>query len=174
MNPKLVFGVLIILGLIWTAVWGWVLLGARQTVAYTEVAPKTAALRRRLFYLLLPLFVIVFLASLGWLPYRAARANRLGSPQTTINVTAQQWEWIFDQTEIPARAPVEFVVTSKDVNHGFAIFDPQGQLVTQVQAMPGYTNHLIYVFDQPGTYAVRCLELCGIAHHGMVTTLTVK
>ena len=174
MNPKLVFGVLILVGLIWTAVWGWVLFGSRQTVPYTEVAPKVATLRRRLFYILLPVFVIVFLVSLRLLPYPAARANALGEPQVSINVTAEQWLWTFSQTEIPAGVPVEFVVTSKDVNHGFAVFNPQGQLLTQVQAMPGYTNHLIYVFDQPGTYTVRCLELCGIAHHGMVTTLTVK
>ncbi len=37
---------------------------------------------------------------------------------------------------------VEFRVTSLDVNHGMAIFDPDGKLVGQTQAMPGYVNRL--------------------------------
>jgi cytochrome c oxidase subunit 2 len=40
--------------------------------------------------------------------------------------------------------------------------------------MPGYTNRLIYQFDQPGTYTIRCLEYCGIGHQAMLRTLTVE
>lgn len=174
MVPQLVFGVLIVLGVIWTGVWIWVVTGSRQVVPYTEVAPRVAALRRRLFYTILAIMVVVFLVSMRWLPYRPARATTLGQPQVSVDVTAQQWAWNFSQTEVPAGVAVEFAVTSRDVNHGFGLYDPEGRLVTQVQAMPGYTNRLIYVFDRPGTYTVRCLELCGIPHHAMVATLTVK
>lgn len=174
MNPQLVFGVLIVLGVIWTGVWVWILTGSRQSVPYTEVAPRVVVLRRRLLFLILATMIVVFLVSLRWLPYRPVRASVLGSPQVTVEVTAQQWAWTFSQQEIPAGVPVEFAVTSKDVNHGFGVYNPQGRLVAQVQAMPGYTNRLIHVFDRAGTYTVRCLELCGIPHHAMVATLTVK
>ncbi len=40
--------------------------------------------------------------------------------------------------------------------------------------MPGYANRFIYQFHPAGTYTVRRLEYCGIAHHAMITTLTVK
>ncbi len=174
MNPQLVLTVLLVVGVVWTVVWAWVLLNSRQTVPYTEVAPKVAVLRRRLFWLILALMVVVFLVSMRLLPYRNVRAGVFGTPQLAVEVVAQQWSWTFSRNEIPSGVPVEFMVTSKDVNHGFGIFDPQGRLVTQVQAMPGYTNHLIFVFRQPGTYTVRCLELCGVPHHVMAAALTVQ
>ncbi len=87
MNPQLIFGVLIVLGLIWTGVWGWILTGSRQTVPYTEVAPRVTVLRRRLFYLILAVMIVVFLVSMRWLPYRPVRATTLGPPQ----VTAAAW-----------------------------------------------------------------------------------
>jgi cytochrome c oxidase subunit 2 len=173
-NPQFALAVLLFLGVVWTGVWAWVLLRSRQTVPYTEVAPKVAVLRRRLFWFILALMVVVFLVSMRLLPYRSVRAGVFGTPQLTVEVVAQQWSWTFSQNEIPRGVPVEFAVTSKDVNHGFGIYDPQGRLVTQVQAMPGYTNRLIFVFRQPGTYMVRCLELCGVPHHVMAAALTVQ
>lgn len=174
MNPQLVLGVLLILGLLWTLAWAWVLRSTRRTIPYAEVVPKVTSLRRRLFYVILAVMIVVFLVSMRWLPYRSVRAAVLGEPQVSVEVVAQQWLWTFSQNEVPSGVPVEFVVTSKDVNHGFGIYDPNGRLVTQVQAMPGYTNRLVYVFKQPGTYMVRCLELCGIPHHVMAAALTVK
>ena len=72
-----------------------------------------------------------------------------------------------------AGTPVEFRVTSSDVNHGFAIYAPDGRIATQTQAMPGYTNKLVHTFTEPGTYTVMCLEYCGIGHAPMTATLTV-
>ncbi|MGH8337220.1 MAG: cytochrome oxidase, partial [Gammaproteobacteria bacterium] len=74
---------------------------------------------------------------------------------------------------VQADSPVEFRVTSSDVNHGFAIYAPDGRIVTQVQAMPGFTNKLVYTFTQPGTYRVMCLEYCGVAHAVMTSEITV-
>ena len=62
---------------------------------------------------------------------------------------------------------------SFDVNHDFGIYDAAGRLLGQVQAMPGYTNHFVYVFQAPGAYTVRCLEYCGLGHHMMTASLTV-
>ena len=62
---------------------------------------------------------------------------------------------------------VEFRVTTLDVNHGFSLYAPDGHLVAQTQAMPGYVNRLRVTFDQPGTYTVLCLEFCGMSHHRM-------
>ncbi|TAM78605.1 MAG: hypothetical protein EPN47_21305 [Acidobacteria bacterium] len=69
--------------------------------------------------------------------------------------------------KIPAGSLVEFRVTSFDVNHSFAVYSSTGHLLGQVQAMPGYVNHLRMRFAKPGTYWVFCLELCGMGHHRM-------
>ena len=68
---------------------------------------------------------------------------------------------------------MEFHVTSKDVNHGFALYDPDMRIVAQTQAMPGYTNVLRYTFNEPGVYRVLCLEYCGVAHHEMTAEIKV-
>lgn len=169
-----VYTVLILLGLIWTGIWIWILRTSRQEIPYAEVGPKVTLLRRRLFYVFVTILVIVLLVSVRLLPYPPVRAMSLGKPHVSIDVTALQWAWIFSQHEVPAGIPVEFAVTSQDVNHSFALYSTDGRLLTQVQAMPGYTNRLIYVFDQPGIYIVRCLEYCGLPHHAMVATVTAK
>jgi cytochrome c oxidase subunit II len=174
MSPKAVFALLVVLGSVWTVIWVWVLAGSGRTAPYAEVIPKVAVLRRRLFYVLLVVGVVALLVSLRWLPYAPVRVATLGPPRFSIEATASQWFWMVSPSEIPMGVPVEFRVVARDVNHSFALFDPSGQLVTQVQAMPGYSNRLIYVFERPGAYTVRCLEYCGIAHHAMMTTLSVK
>ena len=119
-------------------------------------------------------FIIVFASSFRWFPYRGFAAARLGRPTAYVTVPAKMWQWTLGQTEMPSATPVEFDVTSVDVNHGFAIYGPSGRIVAQVQAMPGYTNHLVVRFPEPGNYLVRCLEFCGIPRTGMVTAFTVK
>jgi len=70
--------------------------------------------------------------------------------------------------------PVVFKVTGADVNHGFGIYNEDLRLLGQTQAMPGYTNKLVYTFNKPGKYRILCLEYCGLAHHAMITELNVK
>ncbi|MBS1759343.1 MAG: hypothetical protein JST23_04385 [Bacteroidetes bacterium] len=79
-----------------------------------------------------------------------------------------------DSIIIPVGQPVEFRVTSLDVNHGFGIYNSDAQLVTQTQAMPGYVNRLRWKFDTPGTYHILCLEYCGANHPNMRTSFIVK
>ncbi|MCO6494433.1 MAG: hypothetical protein J5I91_01960 [Bacteroidetes bacterium] len=92
------------------------------------------------------------------------------TPTMVINVQAMQYAFIMtDETEnptfeIPAGKMVEFRVTSNDVTHGFAVYNPNNVLVTQTQAMPGYVNKLRWVFDEPGKYNILCTEFCGIGH----------
>ena len=174
MTPAFVFAVLVVLGVVWTGVWAWVLLGSRSAIPDAEVAPKAAALRRRLLVPVVVILLLAFVVSLRWVPYPAVREATLGQPQVSVSAIGQQWLWTLSQNRVPAHVPIEFVVTAQDVNHDFGIYDAQGQLLAQVQAMPGYTNRLIYEFDQPGTYTIRCMEYCGIGHQAMLSTLTVE
>jgi hypothetical protein len=54
-----------------------------------------------------------------------------------------------------------------DVNHGFSLYDENGKLLGQTQAMPGYVNRLFVKFEKPGIYTAFCMELCGNSHHRM-------
>lgn len=105
------------------------------------------------------------------------RANPYAPPAAAavqvVNATGSQWYWDLDREEVAAGQPVEFLVTSTDVNHGFGLYDEAGQLVAQTQAMPGYVNRLTHVFETPGTYRALCLEYCGLAHHNMRAELVV-
>jgi len=173
MNPRVVFLVLVSLGVLWTGVLIWVF-RSRPPVPYSELAGGVQALRRRLLYPLIAVAAVVFLVSTSWVAYPSERIRRLGRPEVSVEVQGVQFAWILSRREIPAGTAVEFRVTARDVNHGFGVYSPEGLLVGQVQAMPRYTNRLVLRFDRPGTYAVRCLEYCGIAHHAMSTTLTVQ
>jgi len=93
-----------------------------------------------------------------------------------VNVTAQQWQWTFDYPqygassqgaqviELPVNRPVQFYVTSKDVLHGFSIL----AFGVRVDANPGYvTTTSQFIPTQTGSYAVRCVEMCGLYHSYM-------
>lgn len=137
-----------------------------------EHARKTSnVLRRWLFWALLILGIGVAYGTLHQFPI----PEQHGPLQATqvVDVVGQQWAWNISKTTLPAGVPIEFRVTASDVNHGFAIYAPDGRIVTQTQAMPGYTNKLLYTFQQPGTYRILCLEYCGVAHHAMMTELHV-
>jgi len=173
-SPLAVWWTFVALGAAWTVVWGWVMLHARPGLSYESAALTVRRLRRLLFGAFLAGFGALFAMSLRAYPYVGFRSRSIGSPGMTVEVVAAQWSWDVSQHIVPSNVPIEFAVSSQDVNHGFAIYAPSGTLLTQVQAMPGYTNRLIYRFAAPGLYTIRCLEYCGIFHHIMIDTLTVR
>ena len=105
------------------------------------------------------------------------------TPNTIIvNVTAQQWQWTFDYPqfgatsqgaqviELPVNRPVQFVVTSKDVLHGFAI----RSLGVRIDANPGeLTSTPVVTPTVVGNYTVNCVELCGLLHSYMWQAVNV-
>ena len=108
---------------------------------------------------------IVTVSTLNPWPH-AAEAGSSPS-QLTVKVNGAQWYWDVSHEELPVNTPIVFEVTSQDVNHGFGIYAPDGRLLTQTQAMPGYINKLYFTFPKTGTFKVLCLEFCGTAHHDM-------
>lgn len=135
-------------------------------------APAASNVERRRSVLILVMLaagILITIASLR--PWPQAVALTADTP--TINVTGGQWYWEIDRTELPLSVPVVFNAHTADVTHGFGVTDDTGTLLFQVQAMPGYVNQVQYVFDEPGTYTVICLEYCGLVHHDMITEFTV-
>ncbi len=174
MTPKIIFAIFLLVGGSYTLIWLWIMLGAHRRVEWQQVTQKINRLRRRLFLLILAASIIIFAVSIASFPYQPVRSYFVGTPSEVVNVVASQYIWNISSTNLTAGVPIEFDVTSTDVNHGFAIFAPDGALYAQVQAMPGYINKLIVVFDQPGEYTVHCIEYCGVDHHGMMAQIVVS
>ena len=138
--------------------------------SYEEVSRRDYRHRSKLFWLVIIAGIIISSTTLLPWPHSAA-ANTTN--EKLVQVVASQWHWDLSQQQFHTGEAVKFEVTSKDVNHGFGIYDKNMTMLAQVQAMPGYTNTLHYTFTKPGTYSILCLEYCGVAHHNMTTTLTV-
>ena len=144
-------------------------------------------LRRKLLYVVLAVLVIGLAMTLGRTPY--PRDNDI--PEQVVFVVGKQYSFGISASpitnddeylaatystpvQVQAGSLVEFRVTSFDVNHGFSVYNPEGQLVGQTQAMPGYVNRLRLRLTEPGRYRVLCLELCGSGHHRMRGVFDVK
>lgn len=171
MESFIVFRVFLVLAAAAIALMVWVATyRSRDVLPQAEVTATGYAIRRYWFWVTLLTAVAIFAITIPAFPYQRAFDTR-GAMH--VRVTAQQYG--FDMpTSLPLDRPIVFDVTSKDVNHGFGIYTPDGRIFSQVQAMPGYVNHLEVRFTKPGHYTIRCLEFCGIAHAAMQGGFDVK
>ena len=141
---------------------------------YQSITKKWYGVRGKWFIFLLILGVSITFISLIPFPIPDQKKDYQENDHQVVKVGAYQWYWTMTPDTVEAGKPVAFHVTGEDVNHGFGIYDENLKLVGQTQAMPGYTNKLVHVFDKPGKYKILCLEYCGLAHHAMITELTVN
>lgn len=132
---------------------------------------KTGRYRQPLFWALVVIGSITTYATLARWPHTLD--TKIKDSPVRVNAIAEQWSWNVDHTELPLNKPIEFAVTSRDVNHGFGVYNSDLKLLTQIQAMPGYINRVYYTFTKPGKYRVLCMEYCGLVHHDMLVELTV-
>ena len=150
--------------------------------AASTVTSTVYRVRSVYFVIILGVAVILLAFTLPMTSYPKKPGEE--KPDVTVNAIGEMWSWTLtpgsgnasagDNLVVPVGKTVEFDVSSKDVNHNFAIYNSAGELVAQVQAMPDYTNRLFYTFNVPGHYYVLCLEYCGVAHHAMNTEFDVK
>ena len=98
-----------------------------------------------------------------------------------VTVDAFQFGWTLSPKMVTVAEPVVFVIHSKDVQHGFGLYDDT-TLLKQVQVPAnrpgsgsefGDEQRMTYTFDHPGTYEINCLEFCGVGHHLMTATVEV-
>ncbi|HEY8011582.1 MAG TPA: cytochrome oxidase [Rudaea sp.] len=149
----------------------WVIVQSARPPGPQQVHEKAHALRRWWFLALVVLGIGIACATLRPFPIADQQTNAQSAQ--IVDAIGRQWSWQLSRTRVDAGIPVEFDVSSGDVNHGFAIYGPDNRILAQTQAMPGFTNRLLYTFTQPGKYRVLCLEYCGLAHHNMVAEFEV-
>ncbi|MFZ0559394.1 MAG: hypothetical protein WAM55_08950 [Methylovirgula sp.] len=174
MIEDVVWSVCIVLMGSLAAVFAGVAAGAQVPLAnYGPAIASAYRMRVWLFAAAVIVLVGVNYRTLAELPYISASAEQSATGIRRVSVVGEQWSWTIEPNNFTVGQTAEFYVTSKDVNHDFALYGPDMRIVTQVQAMPGYTNVLRYTFKKPGTYQVLCLEYCGIGHTEMTSEIKV-
>jgi cytochrome c oxidase subunit II len=137
-----------------------------------EVEPDLAAIGERektWFGVVVVLLAALLFSTILFTPY----GRSAGRNAQVEKIKAVQFAWLVPGTQLRAGTPVEFRLTSADVNHGFAVYTVGGKLLFQVQVMPGKTQKYVYTFKKPGTYTILCIEFCGVGHAHMQGQLTV-
>ena len=152
--------VVVIGGLVWSST-----VGRRLPVD----ARKLAQREKTWFGIVVVSLVGLLFATIFFTPYGRSDA---GGAQV-VKVTGQQFAWLFPRTRIRAGRPVAFELTSTDVNHDFAVFNPQHTFLFQIQVIPGKTSVYRYTFEKPGRYTAECWEYCGLGHDQMTSSFTV-
>jgi cytochrome c oxidase subunit 2 len=122
-----------------------------------------------LLVVLAALFALL-LATIFYVPY----GETAGAGKQVVRVTGVQFAWAVTPAVVEVGRPVEFLLTTRDVNHGFGVYSEGGVLAFQAQVMPDRTQKVVHTFDEPGTYTVLCLEFCGVRHHEMEATIEVR
>ncbi|HOZ43460.1 MAG TPA: hypothetical protein PLD13_07665, partial [Methanoculleus sp.] len=115
-DPRYVFVLLLVMGGSYTLLWAWVMRSSREKVGYDDITEGLELLRRRLYSVIVLAAVVVFLGTQVALPYQPVRDITVGEPVLVINATTSQFAFTLSNTTIPANVPVEFAVTSIDVN----------------------------------------------------------
>jgi len=122
------------------------------------------------FAVVVVLLAVLLFSTILFTPY----GRSAGKHAQIEKIKAIQFAWIVPGTPLKTGTPVEFQLTSADVNHGFAVYNAGGKLLFEVQVMPGKTQKYVYTFKKPGTYTILCIEFCGVGHAHMQGSLTVS
>ncbi len=123
-----------------------------------------------LVIMVVALFALL-MGTIFYVPY----GETAGARGQFVRVTGVQYAWSVDAPQpIVTGRPVAFLARSRDVAHGFGVYNPSGALIFQAQVVADHEQKIVHTFSEPGTYTVHCLEYCGAGHHLMSTTFVVK
>lgn len=101
--------------------------------------------------------------------FQAGRIVRTGPASMTVYVSAHAWAWTPGVIHVPQGTTVTFMVTSRDVLHGFEV---QGTTIN-LTAVPGIVGSVSYRFGRAGIFHIICNEYCGIEHQAMIGRIIV-
>lgn len=86
-----------------------------------------------------------------------------------VSMVAQAFAFLPGEVEVPAGEKIEFLLTSRDVLHGFQVLETG----INVEMIPGEVARFEYRFDRPGEYPIICNQYCGSDHHNMLGKVVV-
>ncbi len=85
-----------------------------------------------------------------------------------IQVVNHHFHLPAEKLRISCGDKVLFNVTSRDLTYGFGLFRSDNSMLFQMQVIPGYTNDILWQFEQPGVYSIRSTEYSGPEGVGMI------
>ena len=147
-----------------------------------------------ILYTVVPMFMVAVLFFYT-AKLESAEMDVSAKPDVTINVVAKQWNWDFNYIEagtyetntmvaltgkpgvaatlpalyLPVNQQVEFVLTSRDVDHSFWV----PQFLRKLDVIPGKVNRFQIKPTEIGTFQGKCAELCGAYHSAMLFQVKV-
>jgi cytochrome c oxidase subunit 2 len=147
-----------------------------------------------ILYTIVPVFMVAVLFFYT-ARLESAQMDVSAKPDVTINVVAKQWNWDFNYIEagtyetntmvaltgkpgvaatlpalyLPVNQQVEFVLTSRDVDHSFWV----PQFLRKLDVIPGKVNRFQIKPTEIGTFQGKCAELCGAYHSAMLFQVKV-
>jgi cytochrome c oxidase subunit II len=145
---------------------------SKRQKEYGPIQQKAYKIRKYYFLGVFAVMTFVSAITLTRLPYHSPHGVA-AKDLKVVDVKGIQFGWEMSDTEFKVGEPIEFRVTSKDVTHGFGLYDKDMQLIAQTQAMPEYTNSVYHTFEKPGKYQILCMEYCSVGHHIMIREITV-
>lgn len=125
--------------------------------------------------------VIPTLVVIGFGVYGTVILGEITQEQTnemTVSVVGEQWAWSFEypaddirsnRLVLPINQPVVLELESKDVLHSFWV--PEFRVKQDL--VPGTVKTLRITPTQLGSYRLRCAEICGSGHAGMLADVEV-
>lgn len=173
-------------------VWGLIFYAAFH---YRRRTPDEVPIQTRynlpleIFYTVFPIIMVVVLFA-KTVDTQNVILDDEGKPDHEITVVGQQWTWTFNYPYdgeggdyvheggtaniiptlvIPEGETTEFQLVSPDVIHSFGV----PGFLTRMDVFPGHTNTLRVTPKRTGTFAGKCVELCGVAHSRMIFNLEV-
>ncbi len=102
--------------------------------------------------------------------YEEPKISQIDSTTFQIFCVAKMWSFEPNEIFLPVGSEVDIFLTSKDVVHGFHIFEKNVNLM----AVYGGVSKTTVTFDKPGIYKIVCHEYCGFGHEQMEAEIIVN
>jgi len=120
-----------------------------------------------------PTLLVIVMFWYGWEGYLSLR--NIPENAMPVKASARMWSWLFTYENgktagklyVPVGQPVKVELTAEDVLHSFYV--PAFRV--KRDTVPGMTNYVWFVAEEPGSYNLFCAEYCGVGHADMITTV---
>jgi cytochrome c oxidase subunit II len=93
-----------------------------------------------------------------------------GPPDTVLPVVMKKWAIVPARIVVRQGARVELVVSTADVEHGFAV----PALGVNEPVQPGKPAAVRFLAQTPGVYPMRCSIACGRGHDQMTGAIVIE
>jgi cytochrome c oxidase subunit 2 len=149
----------------------------RRTGDDSDAVPVHGNNALEILWTLIPAAIVVFVGI-----YSVQVLQEIERPEDNtlvVEVVGRQFNWEFHYPDadvsssdlhLPVNQPVLFQITAEDVIHSFWV----PEFRAKRDATPGQVAELRMTPNRIGTFPIRCAELCGPGHAGMISQVIIE